>query len=136
MAQDHWEWDSGFALQPQGRPSPSAREIPQKLPRWSGRPWPLGKTANSKLTGVANHEAAKADIVVIATPWEAVVQTVLPFADDLAGGLVISVGNALVKEGREFQAISPLAVRWPPFSRPPCLGRVWSRRATTSPPVS
>jgi len=59
------------------------------------------------LSGVANEVAAKCDVVVIATPWEAAVQTVKPLAEDLAGKLVISVGNALVKEGREFQAIVP-----------------------------
>ncbi len=59
------------------------------------------------LTGVVNDVASKCEIVVIATPWEAAVPTVRPLAGDLAGKLVISVGNALVKDGREFQAVVP-----------------------------
>jgi NADPH-dependent F420 reductase len=59
------------------------------------------------LSGVANHVAAKCDVVVIATPWEGAVHTVKPLSEDLAGKLVISVGNALVKEGHEFQAVVP-----------------------------
>jgi hypothetical protein len=80
-------------------PARAAEVVGEALAAWPGR--------HLDLRGVANDEAAKCDIVVIATPWEAVVQTVTPFSDDLAGRLVISVGNALVKEGREFQAIAP-----------------------------
>ncbi len=80
-------------------PARAAEVVGEALAAWPGR--------HLDLRGVANDEAAKCDIVVIATPWEAVVQTVRPFSDDLAGRLVISVGNALVKEGREFQAIAP-----------------------------
>jgi len=80
-------------------PARASEVVAEALAPWQDR--------ELKVRGVANHEAAKGDVVVVATPWEAVVKTVAPFADDLAGGLVISVGNALVKEGREFQAISP-----------------------------
>ena len=80
-------------------PARASEVVKEALAPWQDR--------ELKLTGVANHEAARGDVIVIATPWDAVVQTVAPFAHDLAGGLVISVGNALVKEGREFQAISP-----------------------------
>jgi 8-hydroxy-5-deazaflavin:NADPH oxidoreductase len=57
--------------------------------------------------GVDNAEAAGADIVVVATPWEGALPTVLPLAEDLSGRLVISVGNALMKQGREFLAVVP-----------------------------
>src|SRR5271155_3699279 len=57
--------------------------------------------------GAENLEAARCDVVVIATPWEGAVSTVVPIADELAGRLVISVGNALIRHGREFQAIIP-----------------------------
>lgn len=67
-------------------------------------PW---KDQELDLSGVANEVAARCDIVVIATPWEAVTQTVAPLSDDLAGRVVMSVGNALIKAGREFQAIVP-----------------------------
>jgi 8-hydroxy-5-deazaflavin:NADPH oxidoreductase len=67
-------------------------------------PW---QDRSLELSGVANQVAAECDVVVIATPWEAAVETVKPMSEDLVGKLVISVGNALVKEGREFQAIVP-----------------------------
>jgi NADPH-dependent F420 reductase len=59
------------------------------------------------IRGAANDEAAHCEIVVVSTPWEVAVQTVTPFSNDLAGKLVVSVGNALVRQGREFQAIVP-----------------------------
>jgi hypothetical protein len=59
------------------------------------------------LAGGVNEVAARCDIVVVATPWEAAVHTVRPLAHDLAGKLVLSVGNALVKDGRELQAVAP-----------------------------
>ncbi len=67
-------------------------------------PW---KDRGLDLAGEVNEVAARSDIVVVATPWEAAVQTVRPLADILAGKLVLSVGNALVKEGRELQAVGP-----------------------------
>jgi 8-hydroxy-5-deazaflavin:NADPH oxidoreductase len=59
------------------------------------------------LRGAENAEAARCDVVVVATPWEGAVPTVLPLAEDLSGRLVISVGNALMKQGREFLAVVP-----------------------------
>jgi 8-hydroxy-5-deazaflavin:NADPH oxidoreductase len=69
------------------------------LDAWPGR--------NLEVTGGENLEAARCEVVVIATPWEAVVQTVIPLAEELAGRVVMSVGNALMKQGREFVAITP-----------------------------
>jgi NADPH-dependent F420 reductase len=59
------------------------------------------------LTGLANEECAAADLVVLATPWDGAVATVTPIADALAGKVVVSMANALVKEGREFLALMP-----------------------------
>lgn len=59
------------------------------------------------LKGAQNLEAARCDVVVVATPWEGAIPTVIPLADDLSGRLVISVGNALMKQGREFLAVVP-----------------------------
>jgi 8-hydroxy-5-deazaflavin:NADPH oxidoreductase len=59
------------------------------------------------VSGAANEVAAGCDIVVVATPWEAAVDTVKPLASALQGRIVISVGNALMKVGREFQAVTP-----------------------------
>lgn len=66
--------------------------------------WP-GRTLD--LRGVANAEAAAPDVVVLATPWEGAVDTVTELADALAGTVVISVGNALVRHGREAHAVTP-----------------------------
>ena len=58
-------------------------------------------------TGRRNEECAGADLVVVATPWDGAVATVKPLAGALAGKVVVSMANALVKEGREFLALLP-----------------------------
>jgi len=57
--------------------------------------------------GVSNEDCAGADLVVVATPWDGAVATVKPLADALAGKVVVSMANALLKEGREFLALVP-----------------------------
>jgi hypothetical protein len=47
------------------------------------------------------------DLVVVATPWDSAIPTVKPLAAELAGKVVVSMANALVKEGREFLALFP-----------------------------
>jgi hypothetical protein len=59
------------------------------------------------IRGAENAEAAQCDTVMVATPWDAVLQTVRPLVDVLADRVVISVGTALMKKGREFLAIAP-----------------------------
>jgi NADPH-dependent F420 reductase len=59
------------------------------------------------ISGVDNAEAAGADVVVVATPWDAVAATVRTLADRLVGKVVISVANGLVRDGRELHAIAP-----------------------------
>jgi NADPH-dependent F420 reductase len=59
------------------------------------------------LVGVANDEAAGPDLVVLATPWEGAVDTVGELAALLGGSVVVSVGNALVRQGREAHAVVP-----------------------------
>jgi 8-hydroxy-5-deazaflavin:NADPH oxidoreductase len=54
-----------------------------------------------------NEDAAHAELVVVATPWDAVIATVRPLAPLLAGKVVISMVNALTKEGREMVALVP-----------------------------
>jgi 8-hydroxy-5-deazaflavin:NADPH oxidoreductase len=55
----------------------------------------------------ANTTAAQADVVVIATPWEAAVPTALELSELLRGKVVISVATALIRQGREMLALSP-----------------------------
>ncbi len=57
--------------------------------------------------GASNEDTATCDLVVVATPWDGVVTTVRPLAKPLAGKVVVSMANALVKEGREFLALLP-----------------------------
>src|SRR5580692_518727 len=62
---------------------------------------------NLDIRGADNSEAAGCEVVVVATPWEAALPTVTPLSELIGGRLVISVGNALMKKGREFLAITP-----------------------------
>jgi NADPH-dependent F420 reductase len=59
------------------------------------------------IAGTDNEGAARADLVIVATPWDGVVSTVKPLRDALAGKTVISMANALIKEGREMLALVP-----------------------------
>lgn len=66
--------------------------------------WPKYELA---LTAGDNATAASADVVVVATPWDAAAVTALSVADHLAGKVVISMANALAKVGDEFQPLVP-----------------------------
>jgi NADPH-dependent F420 reductase len=59
------------------------------------------------IDGAGNAAAADADVVIMATPWEAAVGTVKEVAPQLSGKVVVSVANALVREGAEMLAIIP-----------------------------
>ena len=59
------------------------------------------------LTGVSNEEAALADIVVLATPWDSCAPTAKALKKQLAGKLVICMANALARVGNEFHALYP-----------------------------
>jgi len=60
-----------------------------------------------ELLGEDNAGAAEADVVVVATPWEGAVATLLPLREQLREKVVISMANALVREGREMLALIP-----------------------------
>ncbi len=66
--------------------------------------WP---ELNLQVDGAANEDVARCDLVVVATPWEGTLSTLLPLAGVLAGKVVVSMVNALAKEGREFLALVP-----------------------------
>jgi NADPH-dependent F420 reductase len=55
----------------------------------------------------ANEEAADAEIVVIATPWDGAAETAVGVRDRLDGKVVISIANALARVGSEFQPLVP-----------------------------
>ena len=58
------------------------------------------------LTGADNAGAAAAELVVLATPWDSIVATVQPLREELAGKVVVSMGVAMTKFGREVLPIT------------------------------
>ncbi len=67
--------------------------------RWPGRELPLEPGTNV--------DAADADVVVVATPWDAAAATVASVAKQLEGKVVVSMANALTKMGDEFEPLVP-----------------------------
>jgi NADPH-dependent F420 reductase len=59
------------------------------------------------ISGGDNAAAAQADVVIVATPWDSAVATVKDVKDALAGKTVVSMVNALAKEGRELTPLYP-----------------------------
>lgn len=66
--------------------------------------WPDHKLA---ITGGSNEDAASCELVVVATPWDGASETAASVASYLDGKVVISMANALVKVGNEFQPLVP-----------------------------
>ena len=54
-----------------------------------------------------NDGAAEADVVVVATPWDAAASTVASVSRQLRGKVVISMANALAKVRHQFQPLVP-----------------------------
>lgn len=75
-------------------PARAAAVVDEMTVLWSSR-------LEGELRGVGNDEAATAKFVVLATPWEGAVQTVSELAGRLEGKVLVSMANALVREGRE-----------------------------------
>ena len=80
----------------EARASAVAAEV---VDAWVGRTLPI--------RGAGNEEAAAADLVVLATPWDAALPTARSLARALSGKVVVSVANALVRQGREMHALVP-----------------------------
>ena len=66
--------------------------------------WPV---LNLPLRGGSNEDAAACEIVVLATPWDSAATTVREHLVALRGKVVISMANALVRVGHEFQPLVP-----------------------------
>jgi NADPH-dependent F420 reductase len=66
--------------------------------------WP---DLDSLLAPGDNPAAADCDVVVIATPWDSAATTAQENAAALAGKVVVSMANALVRVGHEFQPLVP-----------------------------
>ena len=69
------------------------------LGKWPGR--------ELKIDPADNTGAAATDIVVLATPWDGASQTVKSVEQLLHGKVVISMANALIRIGSEFQPLVP-----------------------------
>lgn len=54
-----------------------------------------------------NAAAAACDVIVLATPWDSAATTAQEHIDLLRGKVVISMANALVRVGHEFQPLLP-----------------------------
>ena len=66
--------------------------------------WP-GKEL--QITAAENIDAAKADLIVIATPWDAAATTARSVAEHLHGKVVICMSNAIARVAGEFQPLVP-----------------------------
>ena len=73
--------------------------VDKLLAEWPDRDLPIEAGDNAG--------AAAADVVVIATPWDAAGATAASVARQLQGKVVISMANALAKVGHEFQPLVP-----------------------------
>ncbi len=68
------------------------------------RKWPSFKL---NLSGGDNHAAANCELIVIATPWDSAAAIVNDHTKDLVGKIVVTMANALVRVGKEFQPLVP-----------------------------
>lgn len=90
----------GFEVVVGSRSKYKAMEVRDKLlDRWPD--------AGLSISAADNEGAADADLVVIATPWDAASSTATAVSKQLEGKVVISMANALAKVGHEFQPLVP-----------------------------
>jgi NADPH-dependent F420 reductase len=83
--------------------SRSAERAQQVVGELTGR-WP---ERSLPIVAVANERAAEADFIVIATPWDSAATTAHAHAGSLEGKVVVSMANALVRVGTEFEPLIP-----------------------------
>jgi NADPH-dependent F420 reductase len=66
--------------------------------------WP---SLSLDLRGGSNQDAAACEVIVLATPWDSAATTAKQHEADLADKVVVSMANALVRVGNEFQPLVP-----------------------------
>jgi len=71
----------------------------EMIKKWSGY--------KLNLVGGDNDMAAKCELVIIATPWDSAATVVNEHRQDLIGKIVVTMANALVRVGKEFQPLVP-----------------------------
>jgi len=64
-------------------------------------------TGGGSIGGVSNEDAAQRDLVIVATPFDSTIATVTALRAQLRGKIVISMVNALAREGRELVPLYP-----------------------------
>jgi NADPH-dependent F420 reductase len=67
----------------------------------------LRPRGSGAISGGTNEDAALCDLVVVATPWDSSIATVRVLREQLANKTVVSMVNALAREGREMVPIYP-----------------------------
>jgi NADPH-dependent F420 reductase len=80
-------------------PEKAATVVGELKQRWRNPDIPLVPGSNS--------EAAQADLVVLATPWEGAVTTAKELAPELSGKIVVSMVNAMTRWGDRFVPLLP-----------------------------
>ncbi len=93
--------DAGFDVIIGSRDPSRAKAVAEEL----GERW--GSRVATLRPGTNDDAAAAQDVVVIATTWEAAVDTTEAHAGQLAGKVVIAMANGLQRVGREFHAVLP-----------------------------
>ncbi len=68
------------------------------------RKWP---NFDLNLNGGDNRTAANCELIVIATPWDSAAAMVNDHTKELVGKIVVTMANALVRVGKEFQPLVP-----------------------------
>lgn len=92
---------AGVSVAVGSRDAARAQDVVGELTaRWADR-------LQGDVRGVANEEAAAAALVVLATPWDSAVATAAGVRDALSGKVLVSMVNALTKEGREMLPLVP-----------------------------
>ena len=91
--------DLGHDVVAGSRDRKRAEQVIEELGRW----W--GARVASLRAGTNAEAAAARDLVIVATNWEATLDTARAYASQLAGKVVIAMANGLRRVGREFQAV-------------------------------
>ncbi|MGH9045113.1 MAG: NADPH-dependent F420 reductase [Acidimicrobiales bacterium] len=65
--------------------------------------WPSRELS---ISGEDNAGAASAELVIVGTPWDAALATIGPLQDALHAKVVVSMASALVRVGRQIQAVT------------------------------
>jgi 8-hydroxy-5-deazaflavin:NADPH oxidoreductase len=93
--------DAGFDVIAGSRDEAKASAVVDELwERWGSRVAKLRPGTNAAAAGAR-------DVVVVATTWEAAIETASTHANLLAGKVVVAMANGLRRVGREFQPVLP-----------------------------